>query len=197
MNNGDFKANPAYPIRHSGAVIIVGCAKGATEELTECLAARPAAKIMTVNNAAIVHKASFVCTAEGTYAETLFAYQSKFGDDFEVHIADNLGRLDLPVPVYHWSMAWARSGTSSACAALIAKAIGFDEVLLAGVHLRASGYESTMGSLDEIHSEFHQTSKRINLLHERHHRWSQLKRDGLLDGVYSKTGFTGELLGWL
>lgn len=98
---------------------------------------------------------------------------------------------------YCWTGGGGLSaGSSSLCAAVIAKMIGFDPVVLCGVPLSNDGYAEKYGYSQNVDSEFNTKGKKLNgTLLSRHSNWATHFKAGNLTGIYSMSGKTRQILG--
>ena len=131
------ESHPAYPGRHNGTCIVAGAAWTLQDDLLRALELRPAAKIFGVNRAARVQRCDFLTAVDrqnaagyrrdqdvgfGAGGYTFHAWKPK-GTDSEA---------DYPAVDYWWPKLWV-GGTTSWFAARVARAMGFDEIILCGV----------------------------------------------------------------
>jgi hypothetical protein len=183
---------PNYPTRHAGPVIVAGGAACLMDDLSQARALRPAAPVLAVNKVgSILQNVIGVVSAHGNLVDL---YDVPDNVPFHEYPSDQRApgpkhpRVD-----YRWTGQTAAVGSSSLCAAVVALAIGFNEVLICGVPLEASGY---MDGYDLAPTEFN-VSKRKNggLLRTRREAWERFRRSGFLPNVYSFSGATKDILG--
>ena len=196
----EFNAIPAYPTKHGGTALVIGAAPDAVDEYlaaTQRLLSRP--YTIAVNDMAdrVPCDAIATCHAESVAGILAKMTASKYLNPTVHYYPSDQRHVPNSAPnVNHvWSGPPAGSGTSSLCAALIAKAIGFSKVILCGVPLTKTGYVE--GYPEDGYSEFSvKKGKTMNgTLVQRHETWTKFYHEGLLRGVTSVSGFTKDLLG--
>jgi hypothetical protein len=135
---------PAYPYRHSGAVLVCGFGPTFWEDLERARKLRPGAPIIACNNAASAVKALAIFSQHSTKLGGWAKAQRKFGDDFTVHAPGSIDLLDQhrrrhPYVDYWWPLARG-TGTSPWAAQKLGKMMGFEERILVGVPLERGPY---------------------------------------------------------
>jgi hypothetical protein len=109
---------PLPPLKGCGAAIVCGTAPGYGEELAEALRQEPEAYVMGVNR-----------VYQTTAVDCLATVHPEAFQDCPVDL-----HTDKPGGDWRWPIA-TRGGTSALLAVCIALMMGFDRVVLAGVHI--------------------------------------------------------------
>jgi len=175
-----------YEARHQGPAIICGSAPSVFVDLEKARQARPGAVILGVNLVAgMVDGIEHVWTQHNNMTEK---FRSVAKGRIYVHARSGiLGDVD-----YWWPELVGMKGSSGMVGALWARAMGFDEVIMAGIPLSTSEtkysekYPGAFGT-----TEF---ASEANIL-----GWQEFarlyKKLGKTQGIYSMSGYTKKLFG--
>lgn len=197
MNN-QIASNPVYPTKHSGTALVVGSAPNAIEDMTIAIKRLTQEPYVIAVNAMvdiISCEAVVTCHPEGA-GQIVHNWSRVCEAPIAHHYPSDQREPTKAAPgISHvWRGPHAGSGSASLCAVLVAKAIGFSNIILCGVPLEKIGYID--GYTGSYKSEFHVNGKVINAtILQRHKVWGDFFKDGMLDGVTSFSGFTADLLG--
>ena len=179
------QSDPAYPLQHSGCVLVCALGPGLFEDLEQARVLRPNAPIIVVNMAAKRLK-GFAIFSMHPDRMRLFANEQRkrFGDDFTTHTGKLSYNPRKHPGVDYWWKGSAGRGTSGWQAARLADLMGFDEIILCGVPLIPGGYA------DGTPTKLMHKPKVINFYKP------QIERDtDLHHKVRSMSGWTRDLLG--
>ena len=175
-----------YEVRHQGPAIVCGGAPSVFVDVEKAVALRPGATLLGANFAAgLFPGIEHVWTQHNNGAQLL---RDGLGSGVKIHgRAGIMGDVD-----YEWPELRGFKGSSGLVGALWAKAMGFDEVIMAGIPLSGS-------TLD--HSEEYQAiSKDRNLyttasieLYQTFVR--KYKKEGKAEGICSMSGYTRKIFG--
>ncbi len=192
------KAFPEYPTKHSGVALVVGSGPDALKEVHLAKSRLLAPPYIVAVNGMVSRVAcqAMVTSSEaklGRYLKALPAGRQKP----IIHLYPSDQR-EVPHKVagvdFFWSGPPAASGTSSLCAVMVIKAIGFSGIILCGIPLAKTGYIE--GYIGGRYSEFMTSGKTMNgTVRQRHLTWGRFYKAGRLEDVTSFGGFTRELLG--
>lgn len=190
--------NPAYPTKHTGTALVIGAAPTALVDMAVALEGlhpeRPFAIAVNGMVGRVPCRAMVTC-----HPDSLGLYLRNGQEPPTVHYYPSDQRNPPPSfrgVDYVWSGIPAGSGSSSLCAVFVAKALGFERVILCGVPLTKTGYVDKYPGM--AYSEFNNLpeGRLMNgTIRQRHDTWINYQKAGLLDGVTSFSGFTKDLLG--
>lgn len=177
----------SYDVQHKGCAIICGAAPCVFEDLENALKLRPGATIVGVNNAAaIVPEIEHIWTQHNNYAQE---YKTKAGRPIKVHARAGIMGNDVD---YWWNSMVGMKGSSGVVAAIWAKAMGFDEVVMAGIPLSVSSTDYYAQYPDSKPDRVFAPTENIE-------HWQRFlyihKEHGRMDGVTSLSGYTRQVLG--
>lgn len=130
------------------------------------------------------------------HAESIYRMQRKALGRPQFHTRER-GRTDTAIDghdVKVWPIAGGSRGTSSMLAVRIARAMGHFPVILCGAPLAPVGY---LDGYPQPRAEFDADKPKNGVIDSWRDHWRQAHRDGYLTGVYSASGWTRDLLGWL
>lgn len=130
------------------------------------------------------------------HAEYMLRFQRKALGNPKFHTRERQ-RGDTAVDghgVKVWPISGPIHGTSSMLAVRIARASGHMPVILCGVPLAPVGY---LDGYPQPKSEFHPEKPKNGTIESWRDSWRAAYEGGYLTGVYSASGWTRELLGWL
>ena len=176
-------SNPPYRVEHSGTVLVCGNAFCLSDDLERSHSFFPDIPIIAVNGASREVKA-FALFSQHPERFVQFGHewirrQRKFHSDFTVHAP---GNGELACIDYWWSIK--RGGGSAWGARKMAHYMGFDTVILCGCPLEIGNYVNHQPGELMTHQS---VIDDLRLGIERDVEWH--------NGVYSMSGWTGELLG--
>jgi hypothetical protein len=178
---------PRYEVRHKGPAIICGGAPSVFEDLEKALEIHPQATILGVNNAAaMISEIDQVWTQHNNYAQE---FKLKAGRPIKVHARAGIMGNEVD---YWWGSMAGMKGSSGIVAAIWAKAMGFDEVIMAGIPLSKTntGYHS--GYPDKKADRVFAPDNNI----EHWQKFLCIHKDlGRMAGVTSMSGYTRQILG--
>lgn len=97
-------------------------------------------------------------------------------------------------PDYVWEFPGGIHGTSTMLAVRIARAMGFYPVLMCGAPMSPVGY---VDGYNSPRDEFDPDNPKSGVIESWRDGWRNAHKAGKLAGVYSASGWTRELLGWL
>jgi hypothetical protein len=188
-------SSPAYPHKKQGVVLVVGGATCAVDDQERARVLCPVPfDVIAVNGAwpMIIRKpqafAVVTCDSE--------AIKAQYPGHLELHQYSPIGEKSTHAD-YCWTGGGGlQAGSSSLCAAIVARSMGYSTIILCGVPLTRSGYHPKYAWSSEL-SEFKESSsKKINgTLLSRHSNWATHQKAGNLTGIYSMSGHTRDLLG--
>jgi len=175
-----------YEIRHEGPAIICGSAPSVFVDLEKARQARPGAVILGVNEVAgMIDGIGHIWTQHNNMCER---FRSVAKGQIYVHArAGILGDVD-----YWWPELVGMKGSSGMVGALWARAMGFDEVIMAGIPL--SVLETEYSDKYPGAPRSNQFASEANIL-----GWQAVAREhkekGRTQGIYSMSGYTKQLFG--
>lgn len=143
-NNEKGGANPPYPYKHSGAVMVCGSAFCLPSDLKEARKRFPFAPVIAVKGGAYCLRAFALFGLHPGRMTEMARRQSMIHSDFTTHMAGgirdctNLGAEKAFAPDYHWNLP--AEGSSGWVARKMAAHMGFDLVVLCGIPLSKGGY---------------------------------------------------------
>lgn len=187
----EIKAFPEYPSKHQGVALIVGAAPTAYRELALAKERLPVTPyIIAVNFMAD----RIECQAMVTCEKWVLIKVNPFVEPEPItHLYPSdqrqVSKTPPPLADHIWHGPPAAAGSASLGAALIAKAIGFSDIILCGVPIDASGY---LDGYPVIPEGSHFESG--DMVHQRA-LWKKYQKIGMLTGVTSFNGYTKDLLG--
>ena len=192
-------ATPPYPRRHKGTLLIVGSAPNLMDDLAAASHYRPSAHVMAINEAAGVVKAHFIASQHPDVMLRFAGLQeAKFGrHGFTTHSGfDTHGQDPRQYPAVNYWWPRIQCGATSAWAGVrIARMMGFDEVILCGCPMNGGdGYfmPTLAGSTAQPRFGFLGPEKSL-VKSFKENLAAYARSEG--DGVYSMSGYTGEVLG--
>jgi hypothetical protein len=176
-----------YEVRHQGPAIICGGAPSVFVDLEKALEIHPQATILGVNNAAaMIPQIEHVWTQHNNFAHQ---YKASAGRPISVHARAGIMGNDVD---YVWQSMVGMKGSSGVVAAIWARHMGFDRVVLAGIPMSQSNALYTdkyPGKTADL-----VFSNPANIEH-----WQKFVRlhkdEGRMDGVSSMSGYTRQVLG--
>ena len=176
-----------YEVRHQGPAIVCGGAPCVFKDLESVIKIYPQAAILGVNNAAaMIPEVDHVWTQHNNYARE---YKLKAGRPIKIHARAEIAGDEVD---YWWNNMVAIKGSSGVVAAIWARAMGFDEVIMAGIPLSNTntGYHSRYP--DKKTDRVFATENSII-------GWQQMvrfhKKQGRTQGIYSMSGYTRHVFG--
>jgi hypothetical protein len=177
----------SYDVRHQGPAIICGGALCVFEDLENALKLHPQATILGVNNAAaMVPQIDHVWTQHNNLAQE---YKLKAGRPIKVHARAGIMGNDVD---YWWGSMVGMKGSSGVVAAIWAKAMGFDTVILAGIPLSVGDTSYHCQYPDSKANRVFAPTNNI----EHWQRFLGIHKElGRMDGVTSMSGYTRQVLG--
>lgn len=177
----------SYDVRHQGPAIICGGALCVFEDLENALKLHPQATILGVNNvAAMVPQIDHVWTQHNNFAQE---YKLKAGRPIKVHARAGIMGNDVD---YWWGSMVGMKGSSGVVAAIWAKAMGFDTVILAGIPMSQQMAVYTDQYPGKTSDGTFANPGNI----EHWQRFLRIHKDlGRMDGVTSMSGYTQQILG--
>lgn len=135
---------PPWAEPKHGTLLVVGSAPCLYEDYANALALRPDADTLLINEAGgAIEKAQHLLAGHADKAALFLAYRrEKFPNALPVFVhATWRDGMRIPACVSHkWSKKMVDGGTSAWKAARIGLAMGYDEIILCGCPLEASGY---------------------------------------------------------
>jgi hypothetical protein len=190
-------ASPAYPVRHSGTVLVCGFAACLWDDLSR--AGGEAHPIIAINDASLHLPSAFAIFSFHYEAEKLGLWarerKAKHDGSFSVHAPgkeewQEHNQRNYP-HVDHWWHGVVSRGGSAWCAVRMAKQMGFERIILCGSPIDHSNYADGRGG-------WYWTSSHTNAV-------EQFRKAIAADTEYhrcvrSMSGWTKELLGepeWL
>lgn len=189
-------AFPEYPTKHTGPALVVGSGPDALEELSiavERLSVTP--YVIAVNH--MVFRVPCQAVVTGDSGVSTFMNGSAKGVVKHFYPSDQRQVPDsIPGFDFIWKGPPCASGSSSLCAVMVAKAIGFDEIILCGVPLTKIGYVDEYPKADISEFNISREGPTMNgTIQQRRETWLKFHKTGDLAGVTSFSGFTKDLLG--
>lgn len=195
----EIKSDPFYSRRHKGTVIVAGAAPCVYEEIEIVRNALGPTSIIAVNGMVKVLPCLFGVGSH--YDLFLFRDSRARNENLHWYPSEQAKAPQRMEGIDHiWRGPMLANGTSSLPAAIIAKKVGFNEIILCGVPLQPTGYIENYPTTNGIMSEFDGSKKRTGMLQTRRDVWRNHKKAGHLEGVFSMSGATREILGapsWL
>lgn len=174
-----------YEVRHKGPAIICGSAPSVFEDLEKAKDLRPGAVILGVNAVpAMIDGIEHTWTQHNSGAESLRSV-----GNFKIHARANIMGNGVD---YWWPELNNMKGSSGLVGALWARAMGFEEVIIAGIPLSASElmYAKEYAGAPQ-NCEFATESNILN--------WQEMvrlhKKQGRTQGIYSMSGYTRQIFG--
>lgn len=182
---------PPYPHRHSGPVLVCGSAWTLANDLAWARSLFPEAPIIAVNGAAGETPCQHVFSQHPLNMPRWLDWRKRrFVGGFEVHAAgerhrrNRLGKRPECPWVDYWWAGIASNGSSSWGARRLAKALGFDAVVLCGVPLTPGPY---------AYDDVSKLNRRQGVMD--HYRAAILADTDYHEGTYSMSGWTRETFG--
>lgn len=178
-------ATPPYPMKHDGPAIVVGSAASAFEDLTRATALFPTAPLFVCNHmwrwfAACEH----IVTMQAVFFQNARVQHRLTSRAVRHVIVDR--SIDPETPDAHHVWRGVKAGSTGLGAAWVARAVGHKPVVLAGVRVDDSGYVHGYRALEFVRGNWGMID---------HVRAAWHKHRDKLDGIYSMSGWTKELLG--
>jgi hypothetical protein len=173
-----------YEVRHKGPAIICGSAPSVFVDLEKAKQLRPGAVVLGVNEVpGMVDGIEHIWTQHNNMAERFRSL-----GEFKIHArAGIMGDVD-----YWWPELVGMKGSSGMVGALWARAMGFDEVIMAGIPLSTS--EQMYSEKYPGASKKYVFATEANILN-----WQSLaldhKKQGRAGGIYSMSGYTKQIFG--
>ncbi len=193
----EIKASPEYPSKHTGVALVVGSAPDAYRELALAKERLPVTPyLIAVNFMAGRIECQAMVTCEREAIEKIKFHCPR--PILHVYPSDQRKVANAAPPgVDHlWHGPSVCSGTASLAAVMVAKAIGFEEIILCGVPLEKIGYVQGYPSHGCSEWNNREGAKSMNGSRtQRRETWNRCFKAGMLEGVTSFSGFTRELLG--
>jgi len=185
------EASPGCP-RYSGTCVVAGFGATLFDDLAALAAVRPDLPTIAVN-AAAGHVKAFALYSQHFDREHLgkwvAAQCDAFGDDFTVHAPGKPEWLGHNTRNYRWVDHWwpnvMSKGSSGWGAVLLAKAMGFREVILCGVPIDTQRYANGQPA-----PWWQRNTKTV----KNFRKAIELDKDSRI-GTYSLSGWTRDLLG--
>lgn len=190
----ELQSYPEYTERHEGPVIVMGGGPDAFASADE-VRHNLGRAVPVIAVAGMCVKTENIFTVTGHH-EILQNVPGAEKHSIHVYPSDQRRppkNFDGIEHVWHGPMMML--GTSSLPAAMIAKAVGFSPVILCGVPLTKVGYVDGYKGSIICDSEFDTKKQLRATLETRHATWKAFHERGELEGVYSMSGFTRNLLG--
>ena len=188
---------PAWTFPLGGTLLVVGSAACLHEDVARARAIRPHAHALLINEAAgAVEQAEHLLAGHCEKAQLFVDYRrEKFPDapPVLVHASYREGR-PMPDCVTHRWRGVATGGTSAWKAVRIGKAMGYDEIILCGCPLEATGYFNEAET-----ASFNHTCARIGhgegrMYHNYRATFAKRAREEG-EHVYSMSGYSQSCLG--
>jgi hypothetical protein len=177
---------PRYEVRHKGPAIICGGAPSVFEDLEKARQFRPNAVLLGANLAAgLFLEIEHIWTQHNNFAQLL---KEQIGRPIKVHGRSNImGQVD-----YVWPELAFHKGSSGLVGALWAKAMGFDEVIMAGIPLSTSelGHSKEYQTIAKNSTFYTASSIELYQVFAR-----KYKEEGKTQGIYSMSGYTKQVFG--
>lgn len=176
------------------AALVLGSAACLHEDMALALAALDHDPVLFgVNMVCWFHACDHAVTH---HPEVIFKMRQRAKGNPQYHSKDRIrtdeefsDRVDVV-----WKLPGTTHGTSSMLATRIARAMGHFPVILCGCPLSAVGY---FDGYKTSRREFDREGGKPNVVEAWRDHWRAAHRDGYLTGVYSASGWTRDLLGWL
>jgi hypothetical protein len=185
-------ASAPFPAQ-SGPVLVCGNAWCLSDDLARVRIDYPDAPVIVVNGAAAHVKAQFLFTQHPRkLGGWIVAQRTRFHNDFTTHASGSLGKLtklgkpvrDYGDLVQYWWPDARSAGSSGWAARILAKLMGFDEVILCGVPISLGSYEGGKLARDW------QREATV-----KHYQAAVLRDTAYHEGVRSMSGWTREMFG--
>lgn len=179
---------PRYEVRHKGPAIICGGAPSVFVDLEKAKQLRPGAVVLGVNAApGMIQEIEHTWTQHNNLVDVL---RKEVGRPVVLHARSNVMGNGVD---YWWPELNGMKGSSGMVGALWAKAMGFDEVIMAGIPLSTS---------EQMYSEKYPSSSRSNHGFATENSiigWQAMvrlhKEQGRTEGIYSMSGYTRQIFG--
>lgn len=182
-----------------GTLLIIGAAPCVFADLKLARAKRPDAHVMTINEAAGAVVGEHLLAGHVEKADLFLAYRRKHFPDAAAPYVHGSARNLAMVPkcVTHLWRGVATGGTSAWKAVLVARGMGYEELVLCGCPLDASGYFNPLDT-----ARFRHSCDRIGYGEGRMYQnyrdsFTRRAKEAKTAGwaVYSMSGLSRELLG--
>lgn len=188
-------AIPAYPVRHSGTVLVLGHGFTLHDDVARARKIRPDADVIAVNKAAVEYKADHLFSwhhERGKLKSWAGQQFRKFGPGAVVHSTPGRDRatgvlLDPPEgcpEVDFWWPGAVAKGSSGWMAVRLATFLGYEERILCGVPMAKGAYADGFMARDFMRDSKIESYRSGIAADTAYHK-----------GTYSMSGWTRDLLG--
>lgn len=176
----------------AGPALVCGSAYSLGDDLARARALYPDAPVIAVSGASAHVKADFLFTLHPRDFGKWIAAQRRLNDSFTTHSSGSIGRLtklgkpvrDYGDLVQYWWPDARSAGSSGWAARILARLMGFDEVILCGVPISQGKYAG-----DKMARDWN----RLELV--THYQNAILRDTANHEGVRSMSGWTKEIFG--
>lgn len=193
------RARPEYPKRHAGPVLVAGSAPCLFDDVLRARLLHDDAPIMALNEAAAaMEHIDHLVVGHYYKAPQFMALREERWPGrpaYTGHACDEPGRIQVPC-IDHWWTDAKGQATVAWVAVRIARAMGFEEIILCGCPLDTSGYWNDgqthledEGTPRVGHDNSHPTTRRYR---ERFEHYARTEPGA---PVRSMSGWTRDLLG--